>query len=83
MTKLSEALAAPVIALVVYALLHVVGIGMVVMAGLPQEGAASLASGHGYTYLSGEPVRAWAPLYSCTWRHGSFHRSCGMEPDRG
>lgn len=64
MTKLSEALAAPLIALVVYALLHVVGIGMVVDGWAAWEGAASLASGHGYTYLSGEPVRAWAPFYS-------------------
>jgi hypothetical protein len=59
-----EALAAPLIALVVYALLHVAGIGMVVDGWAAWEGAASLATGHGYTYLSGEPVRAWAPLYS-------------------
>jgi hypothetical protein len=63
-TKPTEAITAPLIALVVYVLLHVVGIGMVVDGWAAWEGAASLATGHGYTYLSGEPVRAWAPLYS-------------------
>jgi hypothetical protein len=45
-------------------MLHLIGIGMVVDGWAAWEGAASLATGHGYTYLSGEPVRAWAPLYS-------------------
>src|SRR5258708_39300349 len=60
----TETLAARWLALVVFALLDVVGIGRVVDGGAAWEGAASLATGHGYTYLSGEPVRAWAPLYS-------------------
>lgn len=28
------------------------------------QGAVSLATGHGYTYFSGNPIAAWPPLYS-------------------
>ncbi len=61
--KFSEAAAAPLIALVVYVLLHLVGIGMVIDGWAAWQGAVSLATGHGYTYLSGEPVLSWPPLY--------------------
>lgn len=62
--KRSETLAAPLLALGLYALLHVVGIGMTVDGWAAWQGGVSLATGNGYTYLSGDPVLAWPPLYS-------------------
>ena len=55
---------APVTALLVFTLLHLKGIGMTPDGSALWEGAVSLASGHGYTYFSGNPIIAWPPLYS-------------------
>jgi len=62
-TNRLAALAAAV-ALVAYAALHRTGTGMIADSWAYWEGAVSLATGHGYTYFSGNRIEAWPPLYS-------------------
>jgi len=59
----AEALA-PLIALLAFAALHSKGIGMIQDGWAVWQGAVSLAEGRGYTYLTGDPIVAWPPLYS-------------------
>lgn len=58
-----SALAAAV-ALAAYAALHWTGTDMIADSWAYWEGAVSLATGHGYTYFSGNRIEAWPPLYS-------------------
>ena len=51
-------------ALVAYVALHWSGTGMIADSWAYWEGAISLATGHGYTYFSGNRIEAWPPLYS-------------------
>jgi hypothetical protein len=51
-------------AALLYALLHLKGIGIDSDGWAYWQGAGSLLAGHGYTYFSGAPIVAWPPLYS-------------------
>lgn len=57
-------LAAPLVALLAYAALHRNGVALAPDSWAYWEGAISIASGHGYTYLTGLPIVSWPPLYA-------------------
>lgn len=56
-------LAAPAVALLCVALTHWKGMPLGADGWALWQGAVSLATGHGYSYFSGQPVLAWPPLY--------------------
>ena len=55
---------APLLAFVSFGLLHWKGIGLNPDGWAMWQGAASLTSGHGYSYFSGQTIVWWPPLYA-------------------